>query len=133
MKRQHFMQILNISSRPEGPGTSTLTCPAHGDIPRRVWIQPCCDSSCPAGRGFLREKRSPGQSGPLWTCSRHTRVASKPGNTQIARLATPASGVPATKAKTDGQRRKGAKSDEEHAEKHLRNNIVSRSQEERKY
>lgn len=66
-------------------GTWTLTCPAHGDSSRRVW--PCYDSSCPSGRGFLWEKRSPGQSGPLWTCSRHTRVASKSGNTQIARLA----------------------------------------------
>lgn len=71
------------------PSTWTLTCPAHGGSSRMIWIQPCCDSSCPAGRGFLWEKKSPGQSGPLWTCSRHTRVASKPGNTQIAPAGCP--------------------------------------------
>lgn len=74
----------------------TLTCTAHGGNSKWAWIQPCYDSSCPPERGFLWEKSSPGQSGPLWTCSRHTRVASKPGNTQITRLAAPASGVPAT-------------------------------------
>lgn len=75
--------------RTASPGNQTLTCLAHGKSSKTIWIQPCCDSSCPPGRGFLWEKRSPGQSGPLWTCSRHTRVASKPGNTQIAQAGCP--------------------------------------------
>lgn len=72
--------------------TQTLTCVClPGGSSRSVWIQPCCDSSCPGGRGFLWEERSPGQSGPLWTCSRHSRIASKQGNTQITRPTPPAS------------------------------------------
>lgn len=82
------------------PAAHPLTCTGLRGTSRWVWIQPCCDSSCPPGRGSLWEKRSPEQSGPLRTCSSHTRVASKPGNTPIARLAPPTSAAPATEPVT---------------------------------